>query len=561
MKVIALFISLAYVQFVFAESDSAAIKTIHKFKLEGFYFQIGDNNYRNDNGGLGDFKTLSSNSVLLQNNFSNYNSYEYANTIYSGTYLSLSSGIKFRNKDKTAYKKNTELRIGLDCFTTFPLFHELSTPHDTTKNINHNDTSYSMAYFSRNIRLNGSLIYRTNPARHFSFYTGAGITAGISINKTVIDKQIIYDDTSYDSVSEKQEIWRNKNSFGGSFFIPMGVDWRMGNKRNFWKHSHLFYEVRVGANVSSIPELNRTTVSMSWQNLFGARVSLMPVEIYKHRPRSAVKPDTIIKNEIAVGIAPILYRGLQPNPPNNLYQKEERYSLINEVRSTYRIIYKHFFNKSAIRFGFFYENVFRGDNQDFFSISRSISYSYFSFPPSTAFSTASSTDSTSSYLDYTLSGQPSKGLSAGYEYKMGKKKLKFIFGFDVLGAVYPISETTDRVKEKFRNDTLSFPPYVVKLRYSYEYTALEEQKSYLKKISIAPFWGMRYDFTHHFSMSIQTGVESYWLLGKIKFIDDNGTAYSQSVNEFMSMKDSFFTDISLIYRFQKISFRKKISRL
>ena len=70
----------------------------------------------------------------------------------------------------------------------------------------------------------------------------------------------------------KTEYYKNKNNFGFSAYIPMGIDFRIGRKRKFWKQIHLFLELRPGINGTSIPEL-RTIVNSSMQYGFGLKVS------------------------------------------------------------------------------------------------------------------------------------------------------------------------------------------------------------------------------------------------------------------------------------------------
>jgi len=52
----------------------------------------------------------------------------------------------------------------------------------------------------------------------------------------------------------------------------LGIDFRIGKKREFWKRTHLFYELRPGINVTSIPEL-RPITNASVQHGIGLRVS------------------------------------------------------------------------------------------------------------------------------------------------------------------------------------------------------------------------------------------------------------------------------------------------
>lgn len=143
-----------------------------------------------------------------------------------------------------------------------------------------------MNYTSEQLRFDGSLIFRTDAQARWSLYTSIGITAGMSINAQT---DIFYDKmertemnypngnnySSYSysgSYNYETEKYRNKNNFGLSTYIPMGIDFRIGKKREFWKWTHLFYELRPGINMTSIPEL-RTITNASIQHGLGLKVS------------------------------------------------------------------------------------------------------------------------------------------------------------------------------------------------------------------------------------------------------------------------------------------------
>ncbi|KRP10370.1 MAG: hypothetical protein ABR95_12205, partial [Sphingobacteriales bacterium BACL12 MAG-120813-bin55] len=146
--------------------------------------------------------------------------------------------------------------------------------------------NYNMNYSSEQLRFDGSFIYRTNPAARWSMFTGAGITAGLAIT-TYTD--IYYSkygrtDTRYANetqsssfsysnfISSKSESFQNRTTFGASAYVPLGIDFRIGKDKEFWKRTHLFYEIRPGINFTAIPELH-TVANVSLQSGFGLRVS------------------------------------------------------------------------------------------------------------------------------------------------------------------------------------------------------------------------------------------------------------------------------------------------
>ncbi|HPS71758.1 MAG TPA: hypothetical protein PLM70_05865 [Bacteroidales bacterium] len=77
---------------------------------------------------------------------------------------------------------------------------------------------------------------------------------------------------NYDGTSESEMI-NNNNNFGFSAYIPLGVDFRIGKKRDFWKRIHLFYELRPNINVTYIPNL-RSITNTSINHGIGCKISL-----------------------------------------------------------------------------------------------------------------------------------------------------------------------------------------------------------------------------------------------------------------------------------------------
>lgn len=273
--------------------------TVKKISIHDISIQTGMFMEQNANGTLSDFKTLAPQSVLLNNNMSDF-SQSGGSSIIGNSMFSILLGLKFSDKQKTAYKTNPLVRLGVNYLSVTTLtgcsFKENRKPYDTLTSAKTGQTlyvdsvtaeSYSMDYTSEQLRFDGSVIFRTNPEARWSIFTGIGITAGFSINANTDIYYKSYDrtETRYgterafyldgysSSDTRKVEMNRNKTNFAASGYIPMGIDFRIGKKSEFWKRTHLFYELRPGVNVTSIPEL-RTITSASIQQGLGLRVSL-----------------------------------------------------------------------------------------------------------------------------------------------------------------------------------------------------------------------------------------------------------------------------------------------
>ncbi|MBI4930025.1 MAG: hypothetical protein HY841_04620 [Bacteroidetes bacterium] len=258
--------------------------------ISDIFVQAGFINRTPTFGTLNDFKLLAPQSVLLNNDFS-----EYSKTFgWSLKKLySISTGIKFRNKEKGVYKSNPILRLGVSYFSgsilSGGMYKFERKPCDTVYSTQTWQTiyidsvtwrSYKMNYISDQIRFDGSFIFHSNIQTRFSLFTGLGITAGLSIN-TFTD--IYYDKSDrtedrggstryYSSSMDISEKFVNKNNLGFSVYIPVGIDFRIGKKNAFWKQIHLFYELKPGINMTSIPEL-RDITNANFQHGVGLRVS------------------------------------------------------------------------------------------------------------------------------------------------------------------------------------------------------------------------------------------------------------------------------------------------
>jgi len=267
-----------------------------KIKITDVFVQSGFFTEKGGTGTLSDFQTLAPNSVLLNNDFSGYtvgNGF----TINTTSMFSFQLGIKFLDKEKSNYNLNPLLKIGINYFSpsglgsyyfkdeiirgdtlTSSSGHVIYVDTFTTKN-------YWMSYSSDQIRLDASLLFRTNEDSRWSFYTGMGFTAGFSLNsKTYISqgentRTNFYNTNTNADYSENlsfqgggSEMFKNKSNFGASIFLPIGFDFRIGKNNEFWKHIHLYYDLRPGLNITSIPELG-TFANGSIQHGLGFRYS------------------------------------------------------------------------------------------------------------------------------------------------------------------------------------------------------------------------------------------------------------------------------------------------
>ena len=254
----------------------------------------------NPTGTIEDFRKLFPESQVLPENldgFSTNDAYYY--NYNPGYAMSALLGIQFKDKNGSGLKPNPFLRLGVTYVLSQSLatsaYKSTSTPYDTLTSSDGtkypldsvNYTNYYMNYGAQQIRLDGSLIYRTNPSARWSIYSGIGLMAGISLNAKTQITYYEYDyfevDASspvgfyepynpFDDDEYQSESTINDMNFSFATYLPVGLDFRISNNNEFWKRIHLFVETRPFINFIVIPEL-RTLVSPGFQSGFGIKVN------------------------------------------------------------------------------------------------------------------------------------------------------------------------------------------------------------------------------------------------------------------------------------------------
>jgi opacity protein-like surface antigen len=271
---------------------------IKRMRVNHFYLQSSLSRALGSIGSISDFNQLAPASQLLTTDFSDFRQRGYDVYGYNSG-LHVLMGIQFSDKEKTRYKPNPMLRLGVGFFSNTQLANSLSNnlrmPFDTLQSAQTGEVYlvdsiqtdfYNMIYWSQQLRFDGSFIFRTNPEARLSLFTGVGFTAGFSVMAMT---DIYFSRTSRmetelpgggassirtnnDNDSFELESFRNATNFGGSAYIPMGIDFRLGKKNEFLKRIFLNYEFRPAINMTSIPELGTFTNVLTQHN-FGIRVS------------------------------------------------------------------------------------------------------------------------------------------------------------------------------------------------------------------------------------------------------------------------------------------------
>jgi hypothetical protein len=258
------------------------VKVTELYLQSGSYFGQG-------NGSLADFHKLAPQSSILNQDLSLYETTAFFFPLPSSS-QSLSAGLKL------AKLPNATLRVGLthigqgsalrtagDYIENFVI--DTLTSAQTGQQVYVDSTSvhsYFANYSQEQLRLDASLIFRLKGEKRWSVYGGLGINFGLSYNAhTTIRSSVSPYYTSQMSVLDQlllsyhgdtqEEVFDNKGGYGLALYAPLGLDFQVGKKRDFWKPFHLYSEFRPGININQIACVG-TTFSVGGFSNFGLRV-------------------------------------------------------------------------------------------------------------------------------------------------------------------------------------------------------------------------------------------------------------------------------------------------
>ena len=279
---IALFSSL----FAFNLSAQNAIKTRQKkLKLNYVAGFISNNNEKVQLVSTSDLEkltTLSSsgtyeNQVYYWNlNQTDLSTFTSEQRFFSNQTLARSVyfGFEFKDKTKNKFRENSNFRVGLNYFRNNNVggVYSKTTSEQSLQNdyeVNTKET-YTMLNSSKKIQVDLSSLYKINSKKRLSFYVGLGITLGRNFNaETNVDYtyERTYAGNNIDPMlntstsSTSFYTFRNKPSFLGSTYIPLGIDYRLGKIDPFLKMFHVFFEARPTARVTTYSEIKPSFAS------------------------------------------------------------------------------------------------------------------------------------------------------------------------------------------------------------------------------------------------------------------------------------------------------------
>jgi len=261
-----------------------------QIKITELYLQTGTF-FNQSRGSLADFQTLAPQSSILQQDLSLYQNYPMFNFNLPGQAQTLSAGLQLAKLPKatlrvglTHINQGSALSYGGSYTESFTV--DTLTSSQTGEQFfvdSFSTHSYNARYSQEQLRLDASLIFRLNGEKRWSLYGGIGANIGISYNgQTTIHHSVspngdgqfygLFNDyIMYSNGVHQHETFENKGGIGLGIYAPLGIDFQVGKKRDFWKPFHLYLEMRPGLNITQIAGLGTTFSAGGFSN-FGLRV-------------------------------------------------------------------------------------------------------------------------------------------------------------------------------------------------------------------------------------------------------------------------------------------------
>lgn len=224
------------------------------------------------------FRKLAPKSELLNIDFEDFNNSYYYDNFQTNTLVGAYAHFAVDSKAKSVPLFTHSLRVGLvygdqstyynsyDKFEAFTIDTLVSVstgdkfPLDSTAN-----TTLWMSYEQSQLFVDIAYLLQTRERNRLSLYGGAGVMVGINIDASThiyLDDNYNYSsNTPYPiypfnpDITSREEVISNKSGFAGMVSIPVGVDFRIGDRQMFWKNSHLAAEIRPSISINQIPEI------------------------------------------------------------------------------------------------------------------------------------------------------------------------------------------------------------------------------------------------------------------------------------------------------------------
>jgi hypothetical protein len=257
-----------------------------QISINEIYLQSGSF-FGQNKGSLADFQTLAPGSSILQQDLSAYQTYPQMFFNLPGQSQSLSVGLGLGKMPNATLRlglmhtsQNNALATGGSYTETFRVDTLTSSQSGEQYFVDSFSThSFNANYAQEQLRIDASLLFRYNADKRWSFFGGIGANFGLSYNAaTTVHHRVspygdgfgygMFNDIFMGSgANHEQEVFENKGGFGLGVYAPLGIDFQIGKKREFWKPMHLYMELRPGFNINQIAGLGTTFSAGNFSNV------------------------------------------------------------------------------------------------------------------------------------------------------------------------------------------------------------------------------------------------------------------------------------------------------
>jgi hypothetical protein len=138
---------------------------------------------------------------------------------------------------------------------------------------------YNGNYSNDQLRLDAAYIFEINAGKRWAFHAGLGLSIGMSYRSTttLLTEEYIQPYSGFESNANSENIesesYGNFMVMGGSAYIPLGINFKLGNKREFWKPFVIYNEFRPTIQLNSIPN-NTVKFNVGFGSTLGLRYNL-----------------------------------------------------------------------------------------------------------------------------------------------------------------------------------------------------------------------------------------------------------------------------------------------
>jgi len=263
--------------FIFLGFLGASITAFSQIKLtqvhlsSGAYRQFG---FTPSN--ITDFAALAPGSSILMKDFSTYeSSMGYYNFNYPfGMGMQNTSSFQSLQVGLSLPKCQGTLRLGISNFSNqlmsaYGSYYE-SHVVDTLISSQNGSMTFVDSTISRNvfgnynnqqIRIDAAYVWEMNAGERWAFSAGAGMSFGLSYQSQTSLNFAEYTNSyegygsyvSNQTTTLESETYKNPMAWGANIYVPLGINFRLGTKRAFWKPWMIYSELRPQLSFNSIP--------------------------------------------------------------------------------------------------------------------------------------------------------------------------------------------------------------------------------------------------------------------------------------------------------------------